>query len=106
MIGFMYRVKETQEYINWLEGQNLKEQAQIQSRIARIRIDGHFGTARKLDQSLAELKWKSGRRVYFSITLDKDGSIIILLLGGNKNTQSKDIRKAKALIRGLEDEKV
>ncbi|MFT6071149.1 MAG: putative addiction module killer protein [Bacteriovoracaceae bacterium] len=100
----MYRVEETQEYIDWFEKQSIKEQAQIQARIARIRTDGHFGTAKMLDKSLAELKWRSGRRIYFTTTLDEDGNIIILLLGGNKSTQAKDIRKAKSIIKSLSED--
>ena len=97
----MYQVVETEEYIKWFERLNTKEQAQIHSRIAKIRLHGHFGTAKKLDQSLAELKWKNGRRIYFTLAQDEDGNIIVLLLGGNKNTQSKDIAKARKLIKKL-----
>jgi putative addiction module killer protein len=100
----MYRVEETQEYIDWFDKQTIKEQGQVQARIARIRTDGHFGIAKKLDKSLAELKWRSGKRVYFTTTLDDDGNIIILLLGGNKNTQSKDIKKAKSIIKDLSED--
>lgn len=100
----MYRVEETQEYIDWFNKQTIKEQGQIQARIARIRTDGHFGTAKKLDKSLAELKWRSGRRIYFTTTLDDDGNTIILLLGGNKNTQQKDIKKAKSIIKNLSED--
>lgn len=100
----MYKVVETKEYIDWFNIQILKEKAQIQARILKIRNDGHFGVAKSLGSNLAELKWKSGRRIYFTTTLDDDGSIIILLLGGNKNTQSKDIRKAKLIIKNLSEE--
>ena len=63
MIGlYMYRVEETQEYIDWFNKQTIKEQGRIQARIARIRIDGYFGTAKKLDKSLAELKWKKWKK--------------------------------------------
>ena len=97
----MYQVVETEDYIKWFERLNTKEQAQIHARIAKIRVHGHFGNAKKLDQSLAELKWKDGRRVYFTLAQDDDGNIIVLLLGGNKNTQSKDIAKAKKLLMKL-----
>ncbi|MBI2519292.1 MAG: hypothetical protein HYV97_02695 [Bdellovibrio sp.] len=63
----MYKVEGTTEYINWFNKQTAKEQAQIQARIARIRIDGHFGVAKKLAKSLAELKWGNGRRIYFTL---------------------------------------
>lgn len=100
----MYRVEETAEYIKWFEKQTLKEQAQIQARIARIRTDGHFGTAKKLAENLAELKWRNGRRIYFTTTLDEEGNTIILLIGGNKNSQTKDIKKAKSIIKNLSEE--
>lgn len=97
----MYKVLETKEYIDWFNKQTTKEKGQIQARIARIRTEGHFGIAKKLAESLAELKWGNGRRIYFSLTQDDDGNIIILLLGGNKNSQDKDIRKAKSILRKL-----
>ena len=100
----MYRVLRTREFEEQFNKQNNKEQGQINSRIARIREDGHFGIAKKLDNSLAELKWKNGRRIYFTTTYDDDGNLIILLLGGNKNTQQKDIKKAKSIIRKLNEE--
>ena len=86
--------------------QTIKEQAQIQARIARIRTDGHFGIAKKLAESLAELKWGNGRRIYFTLTKDndEDGNIIILLIGGNKNTQDKDIRKAKSILKKISED--
>ena len=101
----MYKVIETIEYINWFNKQNIKEQAQIQARVLRIVTDGHFGIAKKLDSSLAELKWTSGRRIYFTTSVDDDGNIIILLLGGNKNTQPKDIKKAKSIVKKLSEDK-
>lgn len=100
----MFKVKETKEYIDWFNKQSIKEQGQIQARIAKVRTGGHFGNAKKLDQSLAELKWKNGRRVYFTLALDGGGNIIILLLGGNKNSQSKDIKKAKAIIKKISED--
>lgn len=101
----MYRVKETKEYQDWVKKQTTKEQAQIQARIARVRIDGHFGMAKKLAESLAELKWGNGRRVYFTLAKDEDQgeSMILLLIGGNKNSQERDIRKAKSILRNLSE---
>lgn len=97
----MVQVNETKDYVDWFRKQNIKEQAQIQARIARIKIEGHFGTVRKLGKSLAELKWRNGRRIYFAVIQDSAGNIILLLIGGNKNNQSRDIKKAKSIIRKL-----
>ena len=101
----MYRVKETKEYQDWFSKQTAKEQAQIQARIARVIIDGHFGVAKKLAESLAELKWGNGRRIYFTLVKDEDEgeNMILLLIGGNKNSQEKDIRKAKSILRNLSE---
>lgn len=105
----MYQVVETQEYIEWFNKLNKKEQAQVHARVTKIRLYGYFGDTKKLDSSLAELKWKNGRRVYFTVAKNHTGHIIILLLGGSKNTQSKDITNARKAIRklsqqGYEDE--
>lgn len=88
-------VERTPEFNDWFEGLNLKDQLQIDSRIQRIRDHAHFGDAKVLSEGLAELRWKNGRRVYFS----KTGTVIILLLiGGLKNAQKKDIQKARILL--------
>lgn len=97
----MYTVIETKEYKDWFNKQNAKEQGLIHSRISRIRLFGHFGLAKKLDRNLAELKWSKGRRIYFSVTMEADGRIVVLLLGGNKNKQQRDIEKAKNILMKL-----
>jgi len=99
----MYRIFETREYQDWLDSLTLKEKAQVHARIARVKTEGHFGLIRRLDKNLAEFKWKNVWRIYFSLTRDEEGRIIILLLGGNKNTQFRDIKKAKSLISSLEN---
>lgn len=80
----MYRILSSKE---WLE---------------RILDHGHFGEARQLYSNLAELKWKSGLRIYFSIMRDKENRIVVLLLGGNKNSQKSDIKRAKNLLNGFQ----
>ena len=100
----MYRVLRAKDYDDWFNKQTKKEQTQIRSRIARIAKDGHFGIVRKLDDSLAELKWLNGRRIYFTTSYDDNGNLILLLLGGNKNTQAKDIKKAKSVIKKFSED--
>ncbi len=50
------------------------------------------------DYSLYEFKWRSGLRVYFALLSDTEGRFILLLIGGNKNTQEYDIRLSKKII--------
>ena len=85
-------------FIEWFERETPKSRIQIEDRLSRIRDFGHFGKARDLGDSLAELKWENGRRVYFALTLDSDDRVVILILGGNKNGQSKDIRQARKIL--------
>jgi len=68
-------------------------------RILKIQDDGYFGDAKDLGNGIAELRWKSGRRVYFARIRDLMGSLVLLVLGGNKNGQTKDIRQARLLLR-------
>jgi putative addiction module killer protein len=86
------------EFTQWLEQQTPRSRIQIEDRLSRIRDFGHFGKARDLGGKLAELKWENGRRVYFAMTLDSEGRIVILILGGNKNGQSKDINQARKIL--------
>jgi putative addiction module killer protein len=93
------RTRRLPEFVDWFEAQDLKGKAQVDARILKIESDGYFGDAKDLGDALAELRWKNGRRVYFSRVRDDDGSMVLLILGGNKNGQSKDIRQARLLLR-------
>jgi len=93
------RVKRTDEFEEWFDEQTLKERAQIDSRIQRIEDHDHFGDAKDLGEGLAELRWANGRRVYFTRVFDVNGSLVLLILGGLKNGQKKDIKKARLLVR-------
>ncbi len=93
------RVKRTDEFDAWFDDQNVKDQAQVDARIQRIEDHDHFGDAKDLGEGLAELRWANGRRVYFTRVYDTDGSLVLLILGGMKNGQKKDIKKARLLVR-------
>lgn len=89
------RIERTSEFIEWFDELSLKEKLQVDSLIQRIRDHSYFGDAKSLGDGLAELKWKNGKRIYFA----KTGPVIILLLnGGLKNAQKKDIKKARLLL--------
>jgi putative addiction module killer protein len=87
----------TIDFEKWLNSQRGKDYAQIVARLARIQIHGHFGHIKELGDGVSELKFNNGIRVYFSVRSHQD-RIVIILLGGNKNGQDKDIKKAKGLL--------
>jgi putative addiction module killer protein len=94
----MIKIKKTPEFDSWLSSLRLKEQAQIEARLYRIEVYGHFGDLKPLvgSEYLLELRWKNGWRIYFY----REGrSTIRLLLGGNKSDQKEDIKKAAFLLR-------
>lgn len=94
----MIQVKETDDYLDWLSSLTRKKQAMVKARISRIEQNEYFGTARNLGDGLAELKWTNGWRVYF---INAGNKTIILINGGHKNGQEKDIKKARIFIRRI-----
>jgi putative addiction module killer protein len=85
-------VLKTNEFEDWLADQQPKLKTQILARIDLISI-GHFGNHKRFE-GLIELKWLNGVRVY---TFMWGNAIVVALYGGNKNGQSRDIKKAKKI---------
>jgi putative addiction module killer protein len=80
-------------YLEWLDALDWKTQERILNRIARMKR-GQFGDFKALDVRLYELRlfFGPGYRVYFG---EHKGSVILLLNGGDKSTQKKDVKAAK-----------
>ncbi len=80
----------------WIEAlSDKKAKAIVFQRIDRVRL-GNFGDCRSLGSGVYELRifWGPGYRVYYGL----DGSKIVLLLcGGNKSSQKKDIVRASQM---------
>ncbi|MEL6928190.1 MAG: type II toxin-antitoxin system RelE/ParE family toxin, partial [Cyanobacteria bacterium J06600_6] len=79
---------------NWLNGlKDRKARAIIRTRINRVRL-GNLGNCKSLGEGISELKIKfgAGYRVYFG---QEGKKIVILLSGGDKSSQEKDIKGAK-----------
>ncbi|WP_420805051.1 type II toxin-antitoxin system RelE/ParE family toxin [Waddlia chondrophila] len=65
----------------------------------KIEDEGYFGHHKYLESAdLWELKFNDGRRIYYVLVPE---SKVILLLGGNKNGQNKDIKQASNILRKL-----
>ncbi len=82
-----------ESYTEWFENLDLKIQTRIIARLERIEL-GFYGDYKKLKGEISELRFitHSGYRIYFG---EDSNKIIILLIGGNKSTQNKNIKKAK-----------
>lgn len=92
----MIQIQETDAYLDWLNNLTKREQVKVKARISRIENDEHFGDVKLLGEHLAELRWKNGWRIYFSRIGNKK---IVLIIGGHKNEQEKDIKKARIYLR-------
>lgn len=97
-----YEIETTPEFDKWLS--KLKDKAlrsRIDVRFNRI-INGHFGDSQVISSNLFELRFffGSGYRVYYTI---RGGEVVILLCGGDKSSQRKDIEKAQLMIEQLEN---
>jgi len=92
----MYNIFKTKEYQKWFDDETEKSQFQILKRLSAIELDEHFGDHKSVGESIWELRWANGRRLYYAYLEELQ---ILLLLGGNKNGQSKDIAQAKKIFK-------
>jgi len=76
-----FRTTRLPEFVEWFEDLDIKGRAKVDARILKIETEGYFGDAKDLGDGLAELRWKSGRRVYFARIRDSFGSLVLLVLG-------------------------
>lgn len=93
----MYFIEKTIEFDKWLRKLNdLRAKAKILFRLQKLEMDEYYGDCKQVGNGITELKinYAKGYRIYLK---EKDGKIIILLIGGDKSTQSKDIEKAKEI---------
>lgn len=94
------RVLMTEVYRDWINAlKDRAARARIQVRVDRL-AHGNPGQHRQLAGGVAELKVDigPGYRVYYT---ERGGELIVLLAGGSKSSQQKDIELAKALAANL-----
>ena len=97
----MYIIEKTDEFDKWLRKlKDLRAKAKILFRIQKIVTDEHFGDCEPVGDGIRELKidYAKGYRVYFK---ELNGRIIILIIGGDKSTQQRDIERAKEILKRL-----
>ena len=92
----MFEIIETSEYWRWFEAlRDLKARHRIQARLTRLTL-GNLGDFESVGGGVFELRIDCGPgyRVYF---VRQGGVAILLLAGGDKSTQARDIARAKRL---------
>jgi len=98
----MIEIRKTDIFVKWLG--SLKDRhakARVLARIDRLEM-GYFGDVRPVDEGVSELRifYGPGYRVYF---IQRQSVLVILLSGGDKQTQQMDIAKAKKIAKQLEE---
>ena len=96
----MIEIRKTDVFARWLDGlEDLRARARIQVRIERLAA-GNPGDVKPAGEGVSELRidYGPGYRVYFK---RRGRELIILLAGGDKTSQAKDIKKAQRLARDL-----
>jgi putative addiction module killer protein len=93
-------IKQTEQYSNWFRS--------LKDRSARLRIDirlrrlslGNLGDVKPVGGGISELRvnYGPGYRIYFT---RRNNELILILVGGDKSSQQKDIAKAKEIAKNL-----
>jgi len=96
----MVEIRKTDLFAHWLDAlRDLQARARIQARIERLAA-GNPGDVEPVGEGVSELRinYGPGYRVYFK---QRGQELIILLAGGDKSSQDKDIKTALRLARNL-----
>ena len=83
---------------------DIKAQQRIDSRLARVRL-GNFGDAKPVGGGLHELRldFGPGYRIYFG---QEGRTVVVLLCGGDKSSQQRDIERAKLFWLNYKQERI
>lgn len=93
-------IRQTEEYAEWFKSlRDRQVRARINTRIRRLSL-GNPGDVKPVGEGVSELRidYGPGYRIYF---VRRGEALVILLAGGDKRTQNRDIRTALELARGV-----
>ena len=94
----IYEIETTSSFDKWLKKlRDRKAVLAVAARLDRAKL-GNFGDVAPVGSGISEMRIFVGQgyRLYYVI---RDGRIILLLCGGNKSTQERDIKKAKKMLK-------
>jgi putative addiction module killer protein len=98
----MIEIRRTAAFINWLRDlRDRRAQEIITQRITRL-AGGLFGDVKSVGDGVSEMRinYGPGYRIYFT----RQGNVVVVLLcGGDKDSQARDIARAKLMAADLED---
>jgi putative addiction module killer protein len=96
----MIEIRQTELFARWFAGlRDARARARIQVRIDRLQI-GNPGDVKPVGEGVSEIRidYGPGYRIYF---VQRGSAYVVLLAGGDKKSQDRDIAKALELARGL-----
>jgi len=96
----MIEIRKTTTFAKWLDGlRDMRARARVLVRIERLAA-GHAGDVKPVGEGVSEMRinYGPGYRVYFT---KKGRALVILLAGGDKGSQTRDIGTALRLARNL-----
>ena len=98
----MFVVRQTEEFVAWLDGlRDIRAQVRIAARLRQAEA-GSLGDWKTVEVEVCEMRVNFGPdRLYF---VRRGGLLVILLNGGDKSTQKRDIRRALALATRIGDD--
>jgi len=98
----MIEIKQTEVFETWLD--KLRDRRAIRLIAARLErlTHGHFGDVKPVSSGISELRihYGAGYRVYFQ---QRGKEIILLLCGGDKSSQDRDIKRAQQIAKQWRD---
>ena len=95
----MFQIKKTEYFSKWHDKlKDARARMKIHFRIAQTEL-GNFGDFKAVGDGVYEMRihYGPGYRIYYT---KEDEVVVLLLVGGEKSTQQKDIEKAKELKNG------
>jgi len=96
----MIEIRKTEQFAKWLDNlRDIQAKARVLVRIERL-ASGNAGDVKPVGEGVSEMRidYGPGYRVYF---VQRGSELIILLAGGDKSSQSRDIKAAIRLVQNL-----